>query len=227
MVQDARKFLISSDYPMDLVVWSTSGEKVVAAQSWSTLDILHGLPFKPLFFGLYSIDGGNTWVALDVGIANGADLYPQADSTKVSIEIHSRVQTTLKYKIWAYAPSNASSEITPPSSENTFRINSDRDYLKLVKADIWNAVAGEDTVFYNHNLGYKPWAMMWFEYTDGTIHPPLFVKSGNASLSPNRCVSVDDNSLRASFTTLAINADDTLKAIHYRVYADEIGETYV
>ena len=227
MVQDARKFLVSSDYPMDLVAWSYSGEVAVQANAWSTINIPHGLPFKPLFFGLYSIDGGDTWVALDVEIEGGAALYSQADSTNVTIEIHSRVTTTILYKLWAYAPFGANAQVPTPSSENDFRVNSDHDYLKLVKSGTWRAEVGMGIGFYNHNLGYKPWVMIWLEMTDGTIQLPLFVRSEDSSIDPNRYISVDNTALRANFTSLNIGSIGTLYQIHYRVYADEIGGTDV
>lgn len=222
MVQDARKFLLSSDYPMDIVVWANEGETAIHANSWKTISIAHGLSFKPLFFGIYSIDGGNTWVALDMEISSGAALYPNADSTNINIEIHSRINGTLKYKLWAYEPSDSTSTTIPPASENPFKINSDSDYLKVVKTGIWQAEQGVDLTIYEHGLGYTPWVMMWLEMTDGSVQLPLFVVSSDTTQVSNRYAVVDDNSLRANFSSLVIG-DHTLSKIHYRIYADRIG----
>lgn len=226
MTQDARKFLISSDYPMDMVVWAKSGEVVIQQGTTVTITIPHGLPFTPLFFGLYSLDDGNTWVSIDTETEGpgGAALYPLANSQNVEIDINSRANTTMKYKLWAYAPSDSSATLSVATTENIFHINSDVSYLKLAKNGIWQAEIGDDITVYKHGLGYNPWAIMWFEYVDGTIRLPLFVYSEDTSKESNRYVTIDNDAVKATFSSLEIGLMGQLQKIHYRIYADAIGE---
>ena len=227
MVQDARKFLVSSDYPMDSVVWSTSGDIFSLAHNYTDVVISHGLPFIPLIIGQFSTDNGTTWIPFTPTSAMfGFYLDAVADATNVTVTLStSDANISAKYRMWAFAPSNASGQITPPEPTSNYILNSDYNYSKLVSAGIWNVVAGEEKVLYKHNLGYIPEVMVWGENSDGTIAQRLQTISSNTSYERSLYTRIDDTNLYgyASTGTLSTSGIGNTIKIHYRIYGDQNG----
>lgn len=228
MVQDARKFLVTSDYPMDFIVWSTNGNFSANAHEQKTLKIPHGLPFTPLLFGIYSSDNGATWQAFGAEAGTDAGVFwtfIDSDTTNATVTIWARnVAVSIIFKIWAFAPSGTEATLAVPATESIFHLNVDYNYSKLAHTGEWTASVGNNVVLCNHNLGYIPRAMVWFEYESGEIEDCFSQVSSNTTKRANHSIGLDETALYANFSDLNIGGDyGNISKVHYRIYADEVG----
>lgn len=226
-MQDARNFLVTSDYPMDFIVWSTTGTFSVGSYEQKTISIPHELPFTPLAFGMYSSDSGDTWQPF-ASEASGFFTLMESDPTNIDISILTLSSSVdIEYKIWAYNPANMSTKLVIPDVTDNFHMNTDYNYSKFVYAGVWDASIGNESIIYSHNLGYIPQSIMWFENTDGRVYEGFSSVSSDTSKQYTGYVSIDESSMRARFSSLNLGEDyGTLSKIHYRIYADGIGGNY-
>lgn len=225
MVQDARNFIVSSDYPMDYIIWNTVGDAQADAHEHKTISIPHNLGFAPLLFGMYSQDNGQTWTPFGPE-ADGFYISLVSDSQNTGIEILARSNpVSIKYKIWAYAQADINAVFDTINSEDNFVINSDYNYSKLFSAGAWDAEESENAIIFQHNLGYVPQIVVWYEFQNGKIYDGFSNISDDTSVQDQQAISVDNNNVYASFSTLDIGGDyGILTKVHYRVYADSMEE---
>lgn len=226
MIQDARHFLISSDYPMDFIVWEGNGQVSSYNYHQTTDTVKHNLPYTPLVFGQFSLDGGNTWFPAQVNdyYTNKIDFWVESDATNVYVHCTALENNakTATYRLWAFAPANSAGRATTPSQSNLFYLDSDSNYSKLVKAGVWDIQSGDRKTIYNHNLGYIPEVMVWLETSDGKIRDGQSVFSGKTEYWPIQYMQIDENNLYAEFSSNT-QGMVTFSKVHYRIYGDQNG----
>lgn len=217
---DARNFLLNTDYPMDKIIYMTSGSVIVDNNTNDTIELIkHGLPFTPLAYLVWS----NT-DDFNISFLNTDDVsYPSTTyqlysvySTSESIFMN-RFNTTgstktVYYRIFCYAPSTADvdSAIEPTATASrNFIINTDYNYFKLAYSGVLDGVAS-----FNHNLGYVPQALVWQEATNGNIYSVSQASTGTAN--------IQRNGIYITNTTIGyIYPSSSSLKHHYRIYIDE------
>lgn len=175
--------------------------------------IPHSLPFKPLAFGNFSLDGGNTWQDIDFEIRQGYGfINSYADNFTISIT-HPTVASTIKVRLYAFPPSTyANYNFAKPNPISRFYINTNNTYDNIIASGLVTlSASGSEQVIYTHNLGYTPRVMLWREnnYT-GAISRIYYSTSG-----------VEEpivNNTQLKFLTYY----ETAK-IHYRIYGGSNG----
>ena len=224
MFQNPRNFIVTSDYPMDYIVWSENGSMSTEAHKQDVKTIPHGLGFSPLLFGIYSIDNGQTWTPFGPE-AVGFYTFIESDSTNSYVHIWTKSSdVSILYKIWGYMPDGVHSVVNPPVSESSFVVNSDYNYSKLLATGVWDAEVGNNIVLFEHNLGYIPQVMLWVEYQSGIVGDSWSDTSSDLSEQADQYVYVDKNKLYATYTDLDSGGDlGIISKIHFRIYANEVG----
>lgn len=224
MFQDPRKFLVTSDHPMDIVVWKGTGEMSIGPHDLKQVSIAHGLPFAPLVFGQVSFDDGQSWSPFATHYSQ-LTMEFSSDPTNVNIYALSfETGADMKFRFWGYAPADASYDILPPSSETRFNINTDYGYSQLIKAGKWDIEAGSRKVIFEHNLGFTPQVECWVEFDDGEIWGGELAGtySTDTSREDNEYIEVDENKLYGNYTSLQYGSS-AFKCVHYRIYGHRIG----
>lgn len=170
-------FIVDSDHPMDLVVFVAEGNITSFSNGYGAATIAHGLPFTPLPFGVWSSNGGTTWQPI-TGISAEpnkpfAQIYGTSTQVTIAIQLNSS-GTPIMYRIFGFAPSGASGDVTPPALRfSSFSLNTDFDYSKLIASIVWPATATSGTTLVTHSLGYIPEVAAWEENSGGQISPMI------------------------------------------------------
>lgn len=225
-VQDARNFLLTTDFPLDKVIFLRSGSATINfPTAGQVVTITHGLLFVPLVSGSWSLDpsfttsyeyGSGTFPSNNLGASVfNISMDIRADSTNIIISPTnvSGASFTLYWRVYAFEPSDCNFDLEPTaSSADDFILNTDYNYTKLYLNDvILNATTGTYTV--NHNLGYLPQVMAWVSDSGYTI--PV-----DSSEAPDTfglfvtCV-VDTNTV-----SFVVPSFLTIDRIDYRIYLD-------
>ena len=175
MASDPNNFLLTTDYPLDKVVYLKSGFFSMGATTTGTESVTHGLPFTPLVAGYWSLTpdfsinyefGNGTFPSGSLG-----DLFQRqissisATSTIVKMDWSNiSTATTVYYRIYAFEPNTSTAALLPISSQgDVFALSTDFNYLKLLEAS--SAVPGTAATYtVSHNLGYIPQVLAWYEY---------------------------------------------------------------
>lgn len=221
---DPRNFLVNSDYPLDKVVYRTTGSFSLATYFDSkTTTIPHGLPFTPLVSMSWSTtsdfsvcyEAGSGPAPTDstrhyLGITG--DVY--ADATNIVINSSNFISsaTTIYYRIFAFAPSTYTSDVssTQDTGDN-FVLNTDYNYTKLLTSGKLT-LASTDTV--THSLGYIPQVQTWVEAADGKVYPP----QSNMTLYYPGTAEVGVKTTTTTLVFSGLAAGYTYG--HYRIYMD-------
>jgi hypothetical protein len=222
---DPRNFLLNTDYPLDKIVYMTSGSISVpngTSDITPGVTIPHNLPFIPLAIMLWSNTSDFEVCNESMDLAYATSYFPgpaagqiydiSADATNLSIlRLNSSGSAkTVYYRIFCFAPSNADidSVVTATQSVGSnFIINTDYNYMKLVA----NGILTPTSTTYTHNLGYVPRVQIWAEFTDGTIERQIEFQDVQGSTAATGGVKV---------TTTTLEALNYTPKIHYRIYAD-------
>lgn len=207
-------YIVHSDYPMDEIVWTSEGMASSSSMSGTDTVITHGLPFAPLVFGQFSLDG-STWYPMNMEgfytIKMTVSLFSDKQNVRINV-ITNRGAVTIRYRLWAFAAAGEQHKLPRIASANQFRFNTGYNYSKLVKAGVWNVVEGNEQVIYAHNLGYIPSVMAWQEESGGVIQS---VPQSDGDYQQKN-VTVTDNELRGRFGAYINPAK-----IHYRIYGGQ------
>lgn len=219
----AKNMLMSTDYPLDKVVYQRKYIAPIAAFSPGNFQFAHGLGFAPLLDGRWSTDPTMaTTYNLNSGPrhADNSVLYQtsiEADDTYVYINTINQTgsSVTLYFTIYGLMPSNVDMEA--PSTAFTgdaFTLNTDYNYTKLYTSGAQAISAGTNTVNIAHNLGYYPQVSIWKEQS-GLVEP--WWGSGVFVAAPSDMV------IKITTTNLVIESNGTFfdSVIHYRIYVDE------
>ena len=214
-----QKYLIDARKPTDMVVLARTGS--YSGPGDVRIVIPHGLPFVPLPFGIYSIDGGVTWSSLEVTNGNAFGSEIVADATNITINIRTEQSTTTTFliKLFAFAPSGVHSIIESPTPLSNYYIDSRKTYDQLLFAGAFQpSSSNSPQTIVRHNLGYKPRVMLWQEPTAGTI---TSMRSGSIiNTSWTNTVQVPiitDTDLQFLFHS-DISGNTPPYKIHYRLY---------
>lgn len=186
----ARQMLISSDYPMDKVVYRHEDSiDVPAGTLTDSIDIPHDLTFVPApilvwsntpdFSVTYTGGDAQLYSGQIIGSAlAGQEYNASATSTNVIINLYnnSGSDQTVYYRVIALAPSSAPDSSVVPFTENAddFVINTDFNYMKLYNT---GRLTTDPDNEYSHNLSYTPRVWVWNDILDGDIIAPYIATS--------------------------------------------------
>lgn len=228
ILSNAKDFLLNSDFPQDKVVLLKSGSMSVGASSTVTVDIPHGLPFRPLVGGNWSTSSTFS-LSLDYGTGTFPSPSPgslfahtsslTADATNVSVTSQNTTgsTTTFYYRIFGLEPSTSSAELGgTASSGDELTLSSDYNLVKLyLNAYVDQAATGGSPVtqVIPHNLGYRPQVLAWKELS-GIIYP--LTEATPSASGYQTSVKVTTASI-----SIIIQAFAPAQRIHYRVYLDD------
>lgn len=225
-----RNFLLSSDYPMDKVVYMTSGSFTASVTLSGNYDIPHGLSFAPLpvlSWSMYS-DFSISYEIASSGTVGwesyGLSFQPISDLTKISIQYYNNTGSakTIYYRIFCFMPSNVNVDVAyTQSTSNNFVIKTDYNYNKLFASGyIDNPMSAGVDFSISHNIGYIPRVYCWDDL--GTPSSPLITISGlsteysfdNGEING---IQVTTDKIIAKAGTGFYQAN----RVHYRIYCDE------
>lgn len=223
---DYRKFQIHSDYQTDNIVYSYDGNMPTGDSYYRTFDISHSLPFIPLPFGIFSLDNGATWLPINYSSNSGAGTLT-ATASKFSISLNDYnggLPSTIKIRVFAFAPNTYTGNITPPTAISNFMINSTMAYDELL-AKGSQALLNQNSLqnIYTHNLGYIPRVMLWIEavdYQNVTFIKPIDPASiiGMSYYTSYEYAVISTTQLQYMRYSPSINTSETL---HYRIYGGQ------
>lgn len=186
MVQDARKFIFSSDNPMPYFVYYTTHTVVALANTTTSTQISHGLPFTPLLVGYWS-DSSDFSSANDVnaekfGAGGIISARVKADAENIYIDSWNSGDSpiTIHLKLWAYAPPDYDGQAEAVTDYTKFYFDTDCKYLELAKSGI--ATEQDSPSEVEHGLGYIPQCRVWRRYRIGGKE---YVEPQDATLFPD------------------------------------------
>lgn len=163
MIQDARHFKYSSDYPQPLVVYKNQFTISAAQDTVSLTKIEHHLPYIPLALGKWS-ETQDFVTAQDISttepIGDTPTIIMRADATYFYFVLfnNSHSAVTRYVKVAAFAPPDYEGDIEIASNDTKFRFDSDNDYLELYQQGTLTRDTG-GAVY--HSLGYIPQCRAW------------------------------------------------------------------
>lgn len=223
ILANATKFLQSSDYPMDKVVYQVKYTAPIAAFSPGDFQFEHGLGFAPLLDARWSTSPlMTTTYNLHSGprASDNSVLYQtnvEADDTYVYIYTinQTALPVTLYFTIYGLMPSGVDAEAPFTGFDgDDFVLNTDYNYTKLLTAGTAAIAAGTNTVTVDHNLGYYPQVSLWKE--QGGIIEPWWGSGVIVGFPSDVIITITTTQLViASYGTFS----DSI--IHYRIYVDE------
>lgn len=233
---DPRDFLLNTDYEMDKIIYVNTLQRTASTSTKYTIP--HKLKTVPLVFGIWSnnADYSNSHeLSAYVDFTNSPPCIVSADLTNIYITLNPRQSNQTFYmRIFGFEPYSEHEvpgwqepKIThqklPTTSKHakTFILNTDYNYLKLLKAGTplkWDP--NRACMAYSHNLNYVPQILLWssFGWTDN---------NGNIEFRPQTTFSHVNNSI-SSLSGFFVN---TKEVAYYsgivpldsevRIYADE------
>lgn len=226
-------FVINSMYSMDFLCGYWEGSYTTSEISSST-QIAHGLGFIPLCTGVYSYDGGTTWVPFRPAgsfISGGvfASVYSDADKVWLFVANFTGSQVTVNYRIFGFQPSDATSPVPIPAQTNDFTINTMNNYAKVVamgKVDISDLTINAESTLVTHNLGYVPEALVWMDFTGDGVRTCIEVESiyyASGEEDTTWSYFCKTSSALRYFLRSSSTKDGPINALHYRIYGDQNG----
>lgn len=231
-VQNARYFKLTTDFPLDKVIFLNSGSATVPFPTAGfTVVIPHGLPFTPLVGGSWDITStfntnydyftGTVPSSNPLATVFNIELDIEADATNITITpINvSGAPVTVYYRIFALEPSDSHADIPfTASAGSNFILNTDNNYTKLYLEDFINSPAIPSTTTVTHNLGYAPQVMAWYTFASGARLPVALTQVFGSDVSE---VAVQVNNSTVNFIVGSLSFNVT--RIDYRIYLDETG----
>lgn len=222
---DYSKFKIHSDYPTDNIVYATEMDLTTTYGDgyYRNVDISHSLPFIPLPFGIFSTDGGTTWLPINyTSVHSAGTLTATASKFSVSLnDYNGNLPSVVKIRVFAFAPSTYTGDITPPTAFSKFLINSETTYDELLAKGTYTLINDPNyQTIYTHNLGYMPRVMIWIQSTDyqGTV----FIKAQDPASFIGLSYYTSANIAKITTTTLEYlsyhPSTNVAEIVHYRIY---------
>jgi hypothetical protein len=169
---DPRNFLLNTDYPMDKIIFVTSGSISVPNNTNDNIVLTaHLLPFIPLCILMWSNTSNFTitnetndeaFMATTFTSNAGQNYSCDANSTNINIRRYnfSGSTKTVYYRVICFMPSDISSDSIVPFTSSlgaNFIVNTDNNYMKLYHEGFLTTI----NKTYNHNLGYTPRVRVW------------------------------------------------------------------
>lgn len=229
-IADAKDFNLSTDFPLDKVVFFSSGSFTVPNMTLGRVDIPHDLSFTPLAFGNWSLTSDFD-VSYEFGSGPPNTSNPQSSAFRLDPRLTStssivRVEqgnyffggtATIYYRVFCLQPTTAAPTPIPFTNAGVddFMINTDQIQVQLIDAGIHDFpnVFGASYIvtLLDHNLGYRPQVMAWIE-RDGFIEHKYMAATGFGSVDV--IPTTTDVSLRVVASSLG-------GRLHYRIYVNE------
>lgn len=221
----AKQMLVSSDFPLDKVVYMHTRTVVIAAGSFNDQVFAHNLGFTPLILGQWSFDIDFT-TAYD---ANSGPRFGSGGTLLFASALHSDAanitifntnnqgsSVTVYWRIYGLMPSTVSA-IAPftASSADDFIIDTDQNYSKLFLSGVTasSGTAGS-SVTVSHELGYRPQVLVWSEDANYVTWVGSYAQEGSSG--NNRC-RVDTSNIVLIRSSILSSST----RFHYRIYLDE------
>jgi hypothetical protein len=233
MAQDARKFMLTTDYPIPILVWKMETSLTVPVGQYFNAahkSVAHGLPFTPWIIGQWSTNA-NFQPAYD--LANDMPVFTGtrpdlmiiigADSThiRISAEHTAESSKTLYFRIFSFLPPDYSGDYDDTLGDSTaFTFDSEFNYPKLFKSGTIS-VPHNTTKTVSHGLGYIPQVRAWEDKETG----PLDDYETWNILSPVNNGSFQGELSGVSVNTSTVkfgnpNGSDT--TFRYMIFGDEV-----
>lgn len=220
ILANARNFKLNTDYPLDKVIYMSSGSMAASGGS-SLTTVPHSLGFAPLIVVSWSNTAGfsEAYEATSALIQSspyaGTYVYATAYSDRIELNCISPTFTTLYYRAYAFMPSDVNVPLDATSQlADTFVFSTDASTAKLYIQGVTTASTSQTTNTVTHSLGYKPQVLAW-EDRNGQIIPINFAN-----------FAVDDASANVGTSSVVLKTSDnavttTSRRVHYRIYADD------
>lgn len=223
---DPRNFLLNTDYPLDKVIYRSTGSFAIGAGfATASASISHGLSFTPLpvlqwstssdFSVVYEAGSGpapDDIISNIVGIA--VDCTADSNSIDISASNFNTSAYTIYYRVFCFMPSDVNADVNSTQDEgDNFVLNTDQNYAKLF--DSGKLLLSSSTTV-THSLGYEPQVFMWIESAAGTIFTPF------TALNNSSATSADQQGYKVTDTQIEFKElSPSYLYGHYRIYADE------
>jgi hypothetical protein len=216
MIDPAKTLVSVPPYPLDQVIGILTGSLSVGASASATATKATGLPDRMYFEGLWSRDGGASWIDMDgdyfSGVIAGSGIavctvsavsYPDG-TMQISANNGIASVQNISYKLALIARVDQG-DITPLPIARTYHYRSRQNYMKIWKQNIVDVAAGV-TAPIVHGLTYVPNVKVWVELDfGGTI---VLARAGHTN------VTVDGTNLYLT------NPSGASRKYHYRIYLD-------
>ena len=164
-----KDFLLNTDYELDKIIFVKTGDFV------SSTEFSYNLNFTPLIFGIWSTSSDFSSANI-LGPQITAEPIPGLytppltvgcralpDKIKLTAIGEGADSTRIYYRLYGFAHPNSNSNVPTTSNlAHSFSLNTDYNYRKLKEAGEFTS--GGQT--YQHNLGYLPQVMAWFQYKE-------------------------------------------------------------
>jgi hypothetical protein len=234
---DLRKFLFTTDFPIDQVVYlDDSKSYTVAGNDSKYFTFAHGLPFTPLtigYFGIASSPGTffqcgsvNPNLLVISGRPYFVVITADAMNIRVFADNYSSTAQTFNLFVVGLEPSNSTANLAATADlSNRFVFNTGFNYPKQLMRDrVPLPVSRQITVY--HGLKYLPQVMVWvnqFSFAPDGSYAMGLENTGscdNGQDPPNNYqgVLVDSSSVIISEPT----GPDVGSPVEYIIYGDEI-----
>lgn len=222
MDYDSRQFLISSDFPIDKVIYRSAVIPFpVPAFDFRPLSVPNpvGKLFLPISqFSLTSDFSGSIYDINSGAWDGGFQSYQTAISLGVSsidfvCSNNTASAITIYIRLVGLPIDGLDYSGVPYTNEyQSLQVNTDDNYMKLLQSSSVNVAVGA-TATIDHGLGYPPRTLIWGEQS-GTIFPVTAILRdfvfGDSGITPS-----------LSNTSLSIKNDLLSPAtVHYRIYTD-------
>ena len=232
-VSRAKNFLITTDYPLDLVVLLESGSATINFPTAGQLVTIPLPPeiqgkFTPLVSGNWSLTsdfsvsyefGSGTFPSNNVGVSNfniSMDIYADATNAYIDPTNVSGSSQTIYYRVFGLEPSDSSADIPfTASAGDDFVLNTDYNYTKLYQAGAIVSPALPSTTSVTNNLGYRPQIMPWITNAIGERRPIDVTTILGGSVGDYGAI------VTTTSVNFVLDAFSTVRRVDYRVYLDE------
>jgi hypothetical protein len=221
---DSRNLLLDSDYPLDKVVYMTSGTLAVTSFGSESTTITHGLGFRPLM--VFSFSDTSDFA---ISKTNGFLPYGSFEQWGVTVDTDSPttirvfgyntsgVTKTIYWRAYALMPSNANVNVSPTASTaSNFVLNTDYNYMKLFDSDYITMPSSGNTTTVTHDLGYRPRVQIWELLPTGLERLVGILTPDTSDTSSNR---INLTTTTLTFRRGSSGAEPT--NYHYRIYLDD------
>lgn len=222
MDYDSRDMLVSSDYPLDKIVYMGSGSIVSASGSSTGASVPHELTYRPMIIASWSLDSDFS-TSKDAGFPQYADfslpyLEVTSDYTNINITPMNLTGSTITqyWRAFGFMPPDVNEVSGFTASEaDSFVINTEYNYSKLFLTAKVDLSSGNVSV--PHNLGYRPQIEIWGQ---SSFDPSILMNEryGVTSTDPfiNRIVVTN-----TSIEFLKGTQPGLQTVYYYRIYTDE------
>jgi hypothetical protein len=229
-VQRAKNFLLTTDYPLDKVVYLNSGSATVPFPTAGFLvTIPHHLPFTPLVSGNWALTS-NFSVSYEYGSgtfpSNNAgaqlfnikmDIYADATNVYVSPVNVSGSPAVIYYRIFGLEPSDSQADLPfTASAGDSFVLNTDFNYTKLYVEEVITSPSKPSTQTILTNLNYRPQVMPWLSNSLGNRLPVDYTQISAGGTPVDYGVVITVNTVDYQLDALS-----TVTRIDTRIYIDE------